>query len=84
MNNTEKLQETSNLLENAIAKLEKIKRQNYEKNTKYRQKLKGIITNIEVYCTDKKDADFLKGDLSYKDFYHKLITFYKEKGGANA
>ena len=60
------------------------KRQNYEKNTKYRQKLKGIITNIEVYCTDKKDADFLKGDLSYKDFYHKLITFYKEKGGANA
>ena len=84
MNDKEKLQETVSLLDNAIAKLEKIKRQNKKNCTKYQQKLKGIITKVEVYCADKEDADFLRGDLSYKEFHHKLITFYKEKGGVNA
>jgi len=84
MNDTEKLQETVNLLDNAMAKLEKLKLQNKKNCTKYQQKLKGIVTKVDIYCTDKEDADFLRGDLSYKAFFHKLITSYKEKGGVNA
>ena len=80
MDNATKLQNTVDLLDKAMEELAKIKQQRSAITAKYQKKLKGVVTKLDAYVADKKEADFLKGDLSYKDFYHKLITFYKEKG----